>query len=234
MAIKGILGRKVGMTQIFLDGGECKAVTAIETGPCVVVQVKTPATDGYHALQLAFDPVKAKSLNKPRLGGFEKNGLKPHRFVKEVDWDGKNEVKPGDAVTVEVFDGVQFVDVVSRTKGRGFAGVVRRWSFAGGPKTHGQSDRERAPGSLGRQGSVTRDVIKNKRMGGHYGNERMTAKNLELVRVLKDQHVILVHGPVPGPAGAYVLVRPSPKVRKAPAEVKAKGKGKAAAPEKKK
>jgi large subunit ribosomal protein L3 len=223
VAIKGILGRKVGMTQLYLDSGEAIGVTAIEAGPCVVMQVKTAEKDGYPALRLGFAPVKEKSLNGPDLGQFKKRGLAPHRFVREVGWDGKDEVKSGDQVTVNVLEGVQFVDVVGRTKGRGFAGVVKRWSFAGGPATHGQSDRERAPGSLGRQGSNPGDVIKNKKMGGHYGDERITAKNLPLVRILKDENVILVHGSVPGPAGALVLVRPSTKVQKVRV-VEAKGK----------
>jgi len=223
VSIKGILGRKVGMTQLYLDGGEALGVTAIEAGPCVIVQVKTPEKDGYRALQLGFDVKKEKSFNKPEAGRFKKNGLKPHRFVREVGWDGKDEIKVGDAVTVGVLDGVQFVDVIGHTKGRGFSGVVKRWSFRGGPATHGQSDRERAPGSLGRQGSVTGDVIKGKRMAGHYGDERITAKNLELVKVLKEENVILVHGSIPGPTGGYVLIRPSPKVRKVQA-VSPKGK----------
>jgi large subunit ribosomal protein L3 len=214
VAINGILGRKVGMTQVFLEDGECLGVTAIEAGPCVVVQVKKEEKDGYNALQLGFDPKKEKSFNKPQQGHFKSKGVPPQRFVREVPWDGKDEVKSGDPVTCEIFEGVQFVDVVGRTKGRGFAGVVRRWDFRGGTATHGQSDRERAPGSLGRQGSNPGDVIKNKKMGGHYGDERLTSKNLELVRILKDENVILVHGSIPGPAGAYVVIRRSTKIRR--------------------
>lgn len=209
MGVGGILGRKVGMTQMFTDEGTCLGVTAIEVGPCVVLQVKTPETDGYFAAQLGFDDVKEKRAAKPAVGHARKAGTPPKRFIREVPWDGQGGLKPGDRITLDVLEGAKAVDVIGRTKGRGFAGVVKRWHFRGGPATHGQSDRERAPGALGRQGSNPGDVIKNKKMAGRYGNERVTALNLRLVRMLKDQNVILVHGAVPGPNGGYVIVRPS-------------------------
>jgi len=215
MAVKGILGRKIGMTQYFKDNGECVAVTAIQCGPCTVIEPKTKDKHGYMALRLGMDDRREKVVNKPELGQVKKLNLKPMRFIREVQWDGQGEVKPGDKLGVEVLENTHYVDIIGTTKGRGFAGVVRRYNFAGGPATHGQSDRERHPGSLGRQGSNSADVIKGKRMGGHLGVERVTHKDVVVVKILKEQNVLLVNGPVPGFDGAYCVVnistKPAPK-----------------------
>jgi large subunit ribosomal protein L3 len=215
MAIQSILGRKIGMTRYFKENGESVAVTAIQVGPCVVLEPKTKEKHGYTALRVGMGERREKSFNRPELGQFKKLGLKPLEFVREIKWDGQGEVKPGDRIGVEVLENAQFVDITGTTKGRGFAGVVRRWSFHGGPATHGQSDRERHPGSLGRQGSNSKDVIKGKRMAGHWGNEQVTHKDVPTVKVLKEQNVLLVDGPVPGYDGAYCVVAVSPKTRKA-------------------
>lgn len=220
MGIRGVLGRKIGMMSYFKENGECLAVTALQAGPCTVVQVRTPEKDGYGAVQLGFEPVREKALSRPELGQFKKRNLPPMRRLGEVGWDGRGDLKIGDKVGAELFENVSYVDVRGRTKGRGFAGVVRRWSFRGGPATHGMTDRERHSGALGRQGSVCGDVIKNKKMAGHYGDEQVTSKNLPVVKVMKEENVLLVHGSVPGPKGAPVTILISPKVKRAPPPTK--------------
>lgn len=225
MAIRALLGRKIGMTQYFKETGEAIPVTAIELGPCTVLQVKTAAgRDGYNALRLGFGERKEKSLTKPELGQFKKINQKPAEFVREIPWDGQGEVKVGDRLTCELFEGVQYVHVTGTTKGKGFMGVVKRWHFSGLPATHGQTDRERHPGAIGRNGSISRDLWRGKRMAGHMGNQRQTIRNLELIKVLKEQNAILVHGPVPGPVNGLVVVSASSKVRKQPKVSEKKGK----------
>lgn len=214
MAIKGVLGRKIGMTQFFRENGECMAVTAIQVGPCTVLEPKTKEKHGYTALRVGMDPGRDKSATKAELGQVKKLNQKLPKIIREIRWDGQGEVKVGDKIGVEIFENVPFVDIIGTTKGRGFAGVVRRWNFLGGPATHGQSDRERHGGALGRQGSNSADVIKGKRMGGHLGVERVTSKNIEIVKILKEQNVLLVNGPVAGFDGAYCMVNISPKIRR--------------------
>ena len=222
---KTILGRKLGMTQIFNEQGELIPVTAVEAGPCRVLQVKTMAKDGYNALQIGFGAAKAKNRYRaerghlvPRtgtVGEARKEQLKQSlasqktvpALVKEIPWDGQGEPKVGDEITAATFEGLQKVDVTGIMKGRGFAGVVKRYGFAGGPHTHGQSDRGRAPGSLGRQHSISQGVPPGKRMAGHYGASQFTVKNLRLAGVKKEQNVLLINGAVPGPTGGFVVVR---------------------------
>lgn len=213
MNVKTLVGKKIGMTQVFQPDGNALPCTAIQVGPCQVVQIKKQEKDGYNALQVGFDSKREKTFTKPELGHFKKHNAKPSRLVKEIEWDGQGEIKEGDKLTVEQFENVQFVNITGITKGRGFAGVVKRYDFAGGPATHGQTDRERAAGSLGRQGSVTRDVIKGKKMAGHYGNETVTIRNLQVVKVIKDKNILLVKGGIPGANGNYVMVNASKKVR---------------------
>lgn len=219
--VTSLLGRKLGQTQIFVnaedvgnfqflnpktDVGKAIPVTVLEAGPCPILQVKTKDRDGYSALQLGFGKKKSKRTTKPLQGHFKKAGVEPLQFVREIEWDGTGEPKVGEKLTVEVLAKAKTVDVIGYSKGRGFAGVVKRYGFHGGPATHGQSDRERAPGSLGRQHSISQGVYPGKRMGGHYGNERVTIKNLRVIRADKERNLLMVHGGVPGPVGCFVII----------------------------
>jgi len=211
--ISAILGKKVGMTQVFKEDGTVVPVTVIQCGPCVVMQVKTQEKEGYNAIQLGFEDKPLKRATKPEIGHAKKANTTPKKFVREVQWDGEGDYKPGQQITVEVLEGIERVDVTGISKGRGFAGVVKRHGFAGGPKTHGQSDRHRAPGSIG-QSSFPSRVFKGMRMAGHMGNEKCTVRNLELVKIDKEKNCILVKGAVPGPNGGYVVVRKTNKLGK--------------------
>lgn len=216
--ISGILGKKVGMIQIFKEG-KCLPVTVIEVGPCTVMQVKTKEKDGYTALQLGFEDKKVKDMSKgprrirratkPEIGHAKKHAnTLPKRFVREIEWDGKEEVVAGQQITVDILENFTAVDVIGTSKGRGFQGGVKRYHFKGGPKTHGQSDRLRAPGSIGSSAYPSR-VFKGMRMAGHMGNERCTLQNIKLVDIDKERNWISIMGSVPGPNGGYVIVRKS-------------------------
>jgi len=204
--VNALLGKKAGMTAVYGENGELIPVTVIELGPCVVVQVKTPEADGYHALQLGFEDRRPKNVTKPMLGHYGKAKTEPKRFLREVGWDGEEELKPGAVLTAELFADTAKVDVIGTTKGRGFQGVVKRHGFGGGPKTHGQGDRHRAPGSIGQSAYPSR-VLKGTRMPGRMGGTRHTTRNLKVVRVDTERNAILVKGPVPGPRTGYVVVR---------------------------
>lgn len=206
--MKGILGRKVGMTQVFDETGEAVPVTAIEAGPCYVTQVKTIDKDGYSALQIGFERVEERKLNKPQLGHLGERP--PLRHLREIRTDDVDEYEIGQEITVSLFEAGQRVDVTGKSKGRGFAGVVKRHGFRGGPKTHGQSDRHRAPGSIGATSTPGR-VFPGMRMAGRMGGERVTIQNLEVVRVDSDRNLLLVKGAVPGVKGGLVLVREASK-----------------------
>lgn len=205
--ISGILGKKVGMTQIFQDGKRIP-VTVIAAGPCTVLQVKTKETDGYQALQLGFEDKKESRASKPELGHAKKSESAPKKFVNEIEWDGKDEVSAGDVVELDIFEKMKYVDVVGISKGKGFQGGVRRYGFRGGPKTHGQSDRLRAPGSIGQSSQPSR-VFKGTRMAGQMGNKQRTSRNLQVVDVDKEMGFIAVKGSIPGPNGGYVVVKRS-------------------------
>lgn len=253
--IQGLLGKKLGMTQVFREDGSAAPATVLQAGPCTVLQVKTAGTDGYVALQLGFDDRRAKNVTRPMLGVFARaqagarpeppagapakpdeakgggaakkdfSKVVPKRFVREVAWDGKDEVAPGQQVTTDILADAAYVNVTGWSKGRGFAGVVKRHGFSGGPRTHGQSDRERAPGAIGRAHSISKGVLPGKRMAGHHGVERVTVKNLEIVKIDKERNLLLVGGAVPGPNDGYVLIHRSPKpkrVRKTEGEKKEK------------
>lgn len=207
--VSEILGQKLGMTQIF-KSGECIPVTVIQAGPCLVTQIKTAEKDGYCALQLGYGRKKASSANKPESGHFKKAGVEPKRFVREISWDGKGEMALGGSVDVSIFEKIRYVDIVGTSKGKGFQGTVRRHGFAGGPKTHGQSDRWRAPGSIGSSAYPSR-VLKGMRMAGHMGNARCTARNLELVDIDVEKGILAVRGSIPGHNGSYVIVKKSLK-----------------------
>lgn len=204
--VDALLGKKAGMTAVYSENGELVPVTVIELGPCVVVQVKTAEKDGYHALQLGFEDRKPKNVTKPMLGHYEPSGGTPKRFLREVGWDGADDMKPGAVLTVELFKDQKQVDVIGTTKGRGFQGVVKRHRFSGGPKTHGQKDRLRAPGSIGSSTSPGR-VYKGTRMAGRMGGSRHTVRNLSVVRIDAERNAIVVKGAVPGPNSGYVIVR---------------------------
>ncbi len=204
--IQALLGKKVGMTAVYNDAGELLPVTVIELGPCTVVQVKTADKDGYASLQLGFEERKPKNVTKPVQGHYAKSGTGPKRFLREVGWDGADDLKPGAVLKADLFTGQKRVDVIGTTTGKGFHGVVRRHGFKGGPRTHGQCDRLRAPGSIG-QSSYPSRVLKGTRMAGRMGGSRHTVRNLKVVRVDQERNALLVEGPVPGPTNSYVIVR---------------------------
>jgi large subunit ribosomal protein L3 len=199
----GILGKKLGMTQVFDENGRMMPVTVVEAGPCCVTQVKTAERDGYGATQLGFAEVrKAKLLNKPAAGLFKKAGLKPYKILKEFPM---GDVKVGDMVTVERFQKGDIVSVSGVSKGKGFQGVMKRLNYAGGPGSHG-SMFNRAPGSIG-QSSYPSRVFKNKGLPGHMGSERVTVKNLKVVDVRVEQNLLLILGALPGAKGTYLEIR---------------------------
>jgi large subunit ribosomal protein L3 len=204
--IEAIIGRKLGMTQIFTDSGNAQAVTAIEAGPCAVTQVKTAAKEGYNAIQIGFG--ESRRLNSPRRGHLK--GLGQFRTLREFSVSDTEELKTGDKVDVSLFKPSDLVDITGVSKGKGFAGVVKRHHFAGGPKTHGQSDRHRAPGSIGATTTPGR-VFKGLRMAGHMGNKRVTVHNLEVVDADPGRNLLLVKGAVPGARNGLLLIRKSAK-----------------------
>ena len=201
---QGIIGRKLGMTQICREDGKAEAVTAIEAGPCIVIQVKTAAKEGYNAVQLGFG--QAKRLNSPQQGHLK--GLGQFKYLREFRTDDVDNVKLGDKVDVSLFKAGDLVDITGVSKGKGFAGVVKRHHFAGGPKTHGQSDRHRAPGSIGATTSPGR-VFKGTPMAGHMGNRRVTARHLEVFEADPTRNLLMVKGAVPGATNGLLLIRKS-------------------------
>jgi large subunit ribosomal protein L3 len=203
----GILGKKIGMTQIFRPDGQVVPVTLLKAGPCMVVQRKTPATDGYDAVQLGLlEFVKPARINKPSTGHLKKAGVEGAKFIREFKLNGGNgDLKAGDKVLVDQFKPKDMVDVVGISKGRGFAGVVKRHHFRGGEGSHG-SMFHRAPGSIGASSYPSR-VVPGMRMGGHMGHAQVTVRNLEVIDVDTEDNVLAVKGAVPGPNGGYVLVR---------------------------
>jgi large subunit ribosomal protein L3 len=203
--IEGLLGRKIGMTQVFSAAGEAIPVTVIEVGPCVVTQIRNKDRDGYEAVQIGFGEVTPKSLTKPEQGHLSGAG-RLVRHLREFDADNIEDHRVGQVLSADVFEPGQIIDVTGTSKGRGFQGVVRRHGFSGGPKTHGQSDRHRAPGSIG-AGTDPGHVWKGTRMAGRMGNRRVTVQNLQVVEVLAEKHLLLVRGSVPGAKNGLVMVR---------------------------
>ena len=198
----GIIGRKIGMTQLFQGNGEVVPVTAIEAGPCTVTQIKNKAKDGYDAIQLGFE--KAKHLNAPESGHLK--GLDKIRYLREFEAEDIESAKLGDKVDVGILKPGDLVDISGVSKGKGFAGVVKRHHFAGGPKTHGQSDRHRAPGAIGSTTFPGR-VLKGKRMAGHMGNSRVTLRNLRIIESDPTRNLLLVKGAIPGNNGRLLVIR---------------------------
>ncbi len=207
----GILGKKIGMTQVFRPDGQVVPVTLVKAGPCVVVQRKTSATDGYDAVQLGFmEYVKAARINKPETGHLKKAGAEGIRHLKELRLgSGSSDLKAGDRVLASDFKPTEKIDVIGISKGRGFASVIKRHNFRGGPGGHG-SMFHRAPGSIGGSSFPSR-VFPGTRMGGHMGTDQVTVRNLEIVQIDAEENVIAIKGAVPGPNGSYVLLRRSKK-----------------------
>jgi large subunit ribosomal protein L3 len=200
--IRGLIGRKIGMTQVFTEGGTVEPVTAIEAGPCVVTQIKTLAKEGYSAVQLGFS--ETKRLNAPERGHLGKLGL--FRHLREFWVADTSDIELGHRVDVSLFQPGDAVEVTGISKGRGFAGGVKRYHFGGGPKTHGQSDRHRAPGSVG-SGTDPGRVLKGLKMAGHMGNQRVTVKRLQVVKADPDRNLLLVRGAVPGARNGLLEIR---------------------------
>ena len=203
----GLIGKKIGMTSVFGADGKNIPCTVIEAGPCVVTQIRTVEKDGYAAVQLAYDEISVKHASKALKGHFEKAGTTPKLKLVEFKADFAQELKLGDVLTVaDIFGDVQFVDVVGTSKGKGFQGVVKRHGFAGvGGQTHGQHNRLRHPGSLGACSWPSR-VFKGTRMAGHMGNERVKVFNLEVIKVMPENNLLVVKGSVPGAKGSYVIM----------------------------
>ncbi len=221
--MKSLLGTKVGMTQVIDDSGVVSPVTVIQAGPCYVTQIKQESTDGYNAIQIGFGEVKEQRLTRGQKGhlgilsqgkntGSKKSGnsIPPVRHLREFRTRSVADYEVGQMLTVDQFSAGERVDVIGKSKGRGFAGVVKRHGFSGGPKTHGQSDRQRAPGSIGATSGMSR-VIKGLRMAGRMGNVRVTSTNIEVIRVDSERNLIAVKGSVPGAKGGLVLIRDAAK-----------------------
>jgi large subunit ribosomal protein L3 len=206
------MGKKLGMTGLFAPDGRYVPVTVIEAGPCVVTQIKTTATDGYNALQLGFSEVKAKRVTKPRQGHFRKSGETFFRHVQEFPVDNPEAYSLGQKITLEIFSVGERVDVCGTTKGRGFAGVIKKEGFSGGPKTHG-SKCHRIPGSIGTSAWPSR-VFKGRGMPGHYGVDHQTMQNIEIVDIRPEENILMVKGAVPGPTTGLVAVKKQKIVRK--------------------
>jgi large subunit ribosomal protein L3 len=212
--MKGILGKKVGMTQIFDERGEVIPVTVIEAGPCFVAQIKTVERDGYTAVQLGFEETKPRRLTKPQLQHLQKGNLPALRYLREFRMppDDLARFEEGQKLTVDIFQVGEYVDVTGTSKGKGFAGVVKRHGFRGGPKTHGQSDRHRSPGSIGACTTPGR-VFKGMRMAGRMGDERVTAQSLKVVMVDPERNLLAVRGAVPGAKNGLLMIRQARKTQ---------------------
>ncbi len=211
--LQAILGKKIGMTQVYDDEGRLHPVTVVQAGPCTVLQVKNTESDGYDAVQLGFGDVKPHRTTKPQIAHAARAGTAPKNFVREIRLPSPAEdVKPGQSITVECLEGVSKVDVIGTTKGRGFAGVVKRHGFKGQLATHGVERKHRSPGSIAGHASnagKTGGLKKGKRMAGHMGCERRTSKNNTLVRIDSENNLLLIKGAVPGANGGYLVIRPA-------------------------
>lgn len=202
---KGLMGKKLGMTGLFTPQGECIPVTVVEVGPCVVTQIKTVKTDGYNALQLGFGTKKPHRVSRPLQGHLQKSGGQAFAHLQEFAVDNPEDYTLGQAITLDMFDVGESVDVVGTTKGRGFAGVIKRHGFARGPMTHGGMC-VRIPGSVGSSAWPSR-VVKGKRMPGHYGNARQTVRNLKIVDIRPKENLMLIRGAIPGRTAGLVIVK---------------------------
>jgi len=208
--MKTILGKKVGMTQVFAENGESVPVTVIEAGPCVVIQKKISEQDGYNAVQLGFGEKRENLFNKPQKGHYAKAGVKPRRYLREVRVEDAAGYEVGQEINVDIFAPGERVDVVGISKGKGFTGGIKRHGFHRGPMTHG-SKYHRRPGSLGPKGPAR--VFKGRKLPGHHGAERVTVQNLEVIRVEAGQNLLAIRGAVPGPRGGLLTIKRSVKSR---------------------
>jgi large subunit ribosomal protein L3 len=210
MQRKGVLGEKLGMTQVFDDEGRIVPVTVVQAGPCVVTRVRTPDADGYSAVQLGFGQIDPRKVNKPLTGHFDKAGVTPRRHVVELRTEDAAEYELGQEITVEVFEAGQRIDVTGRSKGKGTAGVMKRHGFKGLSASHGTQRKHRSPGSIGGCATPGR-VFKGLRMAGRHGNTRTTVQNLTVHAIDADKGLLLIKGAVPGPNGGLILVRSAAK-----------------------
>jgi large subunit ribosomal protein L3 len=208
--IKGVLGEKLGMTQVFDEVGRIVPVTVVQAGPCVVTQVRTPDADGYSAVQLAYGAVDPRKVNKPETGHFRKAGVPPRRYLTELRTTDASEYQLGQEITVDVFTAGQKIDVTGTSKGKGFAGVMKRHNFKGLSSSHGTQRKHRSPGSIGACATPSR-VFKGMRMAGRMGGMRTTTQNLLLHAIDTEANLLLVRGAVPGPAGSLIFVRTAVK-----------------------
>jgi large subunit ribosomal protein L3 len=206
-----ILGKKLGMTQVFDPQGRAIPVTLIEAGPCQVLQVKTRDTDGYDAIQLGFDPAKKAAVTQAQAGHAKKAGARPMRFVRELRLGTGESYQAGQTITVDALNGVELVDVTGTTKGKGFQGVMKRWHFGGQPASHGTERKHRSPGAIGSNALPDKAVLPGKKMAGHMGRVRRTAQRLSVVRIDTQRNLRIVRGSVPGPNGGYLMIRRSVK-----------------------
>lgn len=202
---KAILGKKLGMTQLFCDDGKMIPVTVVEAGPCSVVQKKTVEKDGYSAIQIGYGDKKEKNTNKPTKGHFAKAGVAVKRYLRELKLDNAEEMNVGDIIKADVFEAGELLDVTGTSKGHGYVGTIKRWGTHRGPMTHG-SHYHRGPGSLGACSSPSR-VYKGKKLPGHYGVDRVTIQNLDLVKVDTERNLLLIKGSVPGPKGGLLIIK---------------------------
>ena len=217
--LAAILGKKIGMTQVYDDKGVVQPVTVVQAGPCSVLQVKSPESDGYHAIQLGFDDVKARRAKQPAIGHAGKANAKAKRYIREVRLsEAAADVAVGQTVTVASFEGVVSVDIIGVSKGKGFAGAMKRHHFTGQPASHGTERKHRSPGSISAHGTNRGwggDIKRGKRMAGHMGMDRVTCRNQKLVAVDKDNNLLLIRGAVPGANGGYIFIRATTKKTKA-------------------
>ncbi len=211
MLSKAILGKKIGMTQIFDEKGEALPVTLVEAGPCLVIQKKTVENDGYGALKVGYGDVKEKRLNKPDLGQFKKNQLKPKKYLREFKLQDIDKYSVGDEIKVDVFQPGDKVDVIGISKGKGFTGGIKRWNFRRGPMSHG-SMYHRRPGSGGATDPAR--VFKGRKLPGHMGTDRVTVQNLEVVKVDTDKNILIIKGSVPGPKKSLLFIKNTVKAGK--------------------
>ncbi len=205
--MRGIIGKKLGITRLFDDNGNAYVATVVQAGPCYVTQIKTVEKDGYEAVQFGFEEKKEKHTTKPILGHLAKNNLKPFRVLKELrGFESEEALKPGDVIKADIFTTGDKVKVTGISKGKGFAGVVKRYDFGGGPKSHGQSDRLRAPGSLG-QSSYPSRVFKGIHMAGRMGGKNVTISGLTIMKVDSENNLVIIKGSVPGANKGFVIIR---------------------------
>lgn len=207
---KAIIGKKLGMTQVFTDDGRVQPVTVIEAGPCYVTQIKTVEKDGYNSVQVAFGEIKAKNVNKCQTGAFKKAGVEPKRVMKEFKYNDISKFALGQEIKADMFAEGDVVDVTGTSKGHGFTGVIKRWNHHRLKMTHGTGPVHREVGSMGANSTPSR-VMKGKKMPGHYGHETVTVQNLKVVRVDADRNIILVKGAIPGPAQSIVTIKSAAK-----------------------